>query len=95
MENMISLPTISFKGLTGHWSKWGGGISDAVKKTLGEEWYCQSCGSKQPKIIPPYLYKADDDLILRICHVCLQDGCSVLVKKSLYMIVTGEVLEYN
>lgn len=87
MENIkITVQSVkikqSFKGLTGHWSKWGGARRDVYSgeggtKLLEEEWFCQTCGEKQPKELPPYLYLYNLEYI-RVCAVCFANHCQEL-----------------
>lgn len=80
-EIEISQTITSFKGLTGGWSKWGGG-----KKTVAinqfdrvyDEWNCQSCGFKQPKEITPYLIEWPEGEYIRVCAICCADGIQSL-----------------
>jgi hypothetical protein len=72
---------ISYKGLTGSWSKYGGG-----KKSLGvnqfervyDEWVCQSCGCIEPKEITPYLIEWPKGEYIRVCAICLANKCLIL-----------------
>lgn len=63
------------KGHTGRWSKHGSFRNDYQSATE-EEWVCQSCGQPQPKELPPFL-SADllSDVSLRVCPICLANGC--------------------
>ncbi len=72
------------RGVTGHWSKYGGTIREVVITQFGvvgveDEWACQSCGLLQPKDLSPYLYKHPDAEAqserLRVCAVCFNNDC--------------------
>lgn len=82
MEN--SLASLSLKGLTGGWSKWGGPADSIVKEKIVDEWTCQSCGQKQPASLNPYIFKYGD-LYLRVCNKCLNNGCVVLLRRKIEM----------
>lgn len=72
------------KGMTGHWSKYGGVIREVVITQYGvvgvdSEWACQSCGVMQPVDLTPYLWKHPDAEAeterLRVCAKCFNDEC--------------------
>lgn len=53
------------------WSKWGGGLYGLDKEEL-DEWYCQTCGEKQTKTLPSYMFPVDTfkrDFV-RVCSEC-------------------------
>jgi hypothetical protein len=68
MESFMTL-TITHK-MYG-WSKWGGPREGMYKEDL-DEWYCQICGEKQIKILPCYMFPADDlgREFVRVCTTC-------------------------
>jgi hypothetical protein len=53
------------------WSKWGGRTDGILKKQF-DEWFCQACGSKQPKELPAYMFPIDETKrdFWRICSNC-------------------------
>lgn len=75
----------SYKGLTGFWSKWGGRSDKSVVARQDEEipqiWYCQSCRTEQPMNLPPYFFKYDDMDFIRVCAVCINNGCEDFVQR--------------
>ena len=67
-ESMMSLSiTCRMYG----WSKWGGAREGLVKEDL-DEWYCQTCGQRQIKILPSYMFPTDDTQrdFVRVCTMC-------------------------
>ena len=62
-------------GLTGRWSKWGGGQQSAFKEKVQGVWSCQSCGQKQVAELSPYLYEYPAGEYVRVCARCLADDC--------------------
>lgn len=69
------------KGLTGHWSKWGGRVYDVLDNQfteVREYWYCQSCNQPIPVSLSPYKYEYPQGDYIRVCAVCLADGCRIL-----------------
>lgn len=88
IEVEITMATItevkpSFKGLTGGWSKYGGKRHSIAYNQHGlsevdDQWACQSCGQRQPHDLSPYLYEYPEAEYIRVCSVCLVDGCSTL-----------------
>lgn len=74
------------KGLTGHWTKWGGSMSEVSVNQHGrvipqKEWACQSCGKAQPPQLTPYRYEYPPNEYLRVCSVCFSDKCTELFKR--------------
>jgi len=57
------------------WSKWGGARHGLVKEDL-DEWFCQSCGEKQVKVLPNYMfdYFKDKRDFIRICSKCKNEA---------------------
>lgn len=53
------------------WTKWGGAREGLVKEDL-EVWYCQTCGEKQLRILPSYMFPMDDEdrCFVRVCSMC-------------------------
>ena len=41
------------KGLTGRWTKWGGGMGQVYHEEIDDFWNCQSCGQRKPAAISP------------------------------------------
>jgi hypothetical protein len=69
------------------WSKWGGAREGLVKEDL-DVWYCQSCGEKQLRILPSYMFPVDElgrDFV-RVCSLC--KAKSIIKKLSKF----GELL---
>lgn len=64
-----------YRGTTGYWSKWGGSRMSAWREDPTDEWFCQSCGIKHPNIIPPFIYEISEREHIRVCAICLADGC--------------------
>lgn len=64
---------ISYKGLTGHWTKYGGVRISAVlhQYERKENWYCQLCGEEEPFCLPPYKVKVSDiEEYINVCPIC-------------------------
>lgn len=78
---------ISFKGLTGGWTKWGGRryelITDRQDSELADVWNCQSCGTQQPKELNPYKYEYPEKEYIRVCAECFANKCEKLKKRLL------------
>lgn len=72
------------KGVTGYWSKWGGGIKTPYKNQFSpveESWRCQSCGKEMPKEISPFLYEYPEKEYIRVCPICLFTNCDTLKQR--------------
>jgi len=69
------------KGLTGHWSKWGGGFKDVVQEQVEDTWRCQSCGKEHPHELPPLEYPLFTGEYIRICPLCFLDDCKSLKER--------------
>lgn len=65
-------------GMTGHWSKHGGARMDVWREDLPLIWHCQSCGTRQPKDLTPYIYELQEGDYVRACASCYADGCTRL-----------------
>lgn len=77
---MNSLASISMKGLTGHWTKWGGNVHDVFERQ-GEEftnWYCQSCNKELSRELKPYFYEYPKGEYIRVCAVCVSNDCMII-----------------
>ena len=61
---------ITFKKVTGGWSRWGGGRNGLIK-SAGNDWTCQSCGLTHPNIDSPYMFELFPGEFIRICNKCL------------------------
>lgn len=75
-----SLASISRKGLTGHWSKYGGNHHD-IFESQNEDfsfWICQSCGREFNKEFKPYFYQWPEGEYIRVCGKCVSEDCVVL-----------------
>lgn len=92
---MVSLASISLKGLTGHWTKWGGNVHDVFSRQNEEitNWFCQSCNSEQDKEITPFFFEYPDKEYIRICQSCQTNGCLIL--KSRIEFIEVEVIKSN
>jgi hypothetical protein len=68
---MEAFITVSLTHKMYGWTKWGGAREGLVKEDL-DEWYCQSCGEKQVKVLPCYMFPMDstDREFVRICTQC-------------------------
>lgn len=75
------IPAVSYKGLTGGWSKWGGARAAALKEDIGDHWNCQSCGVVSPRRLTPYLYDFGYGEYLRVCAPCFANGCKRLKQR--------------
>ena len=76
----------SYKGLTGHWSKWGGARTGIATNQYGddiaqEDWNCQSCGKTHPKDMSPYLYQYPENEYIRVCGVCYANKCIAMYER--------------
>lgn len=90
-ESLATLVKVSYKGLTGHWTKWGGGVKGELIITqfgvlnVQTEWACQSCGKLQPIELSPFLYKHPDAELdserIRVCAVCFDNDCYELKRR--------------
>lgn len=69
--------SLSFKGLTGHWSKWGGNVQDVLsnQEETFEHWFCQSCTREMGKELPPYFYEFPIGEYIRVCGICISENC--------------------
>lgn len=84
---MVSLPSISLKGLTGHWTKYGGNVHD-VFESQGEEfinWFCQSCNRELGREMQPYFYEYPTKEYVRVCAVCISDDCIILKRRVIFV----------
>lgn len=70
---MNSLASLSLKGLTGHWTKYGGNVHDIFERQNEEilNWYCQSCGGEQDKSLTPYYFEHPKGEYIKICNTCM------------------------
>jgi hypothetical protein len=68
------------KGLTGHWSKYGGNIVDVFESQHEEflTWFCQSCKGEFNKEIKPFFYEWPEGEYIRVCGSCVHDDCILL-----------------
>lgn len=89
-----SLASLSFKGLTGHWSKWGGNIQSVLtnQSETFDHWFCQSCRREMGKELQPYFYEFPKGEYIRICAVCLNEGCVILEQRT---VIIEETIEEN
>lgn len=74
----------SYKGLTGHWSKWGGrrmSIIESQNAVIDDTWVCQSCGHDQPKEISPFKFEYPEHEYLRVCSICYFTNCNTLFER--------------
>lgn len=69
------------RGMTGHWSKWGGANKDVIQENLSKEWACQSCGDIQPYALTPYKYEYPKGEYIRVCWICYNNGCLILLSR--------------
>ena len=60
-------------GMSGHWTKWGGAIKDVIQEDLSDIWYCQLCGTEQPKDLTPYKHEYPEGEWIRICSNCYSE----------------------
>ena len=76
----LSLASISMKGLTGHWTKWGGNVRDVLESQneLFLNWFCQSCNRELGKDMSPFFYEWPEGEYIRVCGICINDDCSAL-----------------
>lgn len=79
----IEITTVkrSYKGVTGHWSKWGGRRMSVIESQNGgvdDFWRCQSCGDLQPEALSPYKYEFPAGEFIRVCAPCIADHCTSL-----------------
>ncbi len=73
--------TYKADGLSGHWTKWGGGVMGVIQDELDPIWVCQSCGQEQPKDLTPYKYQFPENEWIRVCATCYHDGCLQLKER--------------
>lgn len=55
---------------SGKWSKYGGAIGGLVKEKIKDDWWCQTCGEKQPKEFKPFLFEYYPGDFIRLCNPC-------------------------
>lgn len=75
-----SRASISMKGLTGHWTKWGGNVVDVFESQNEDlsHWFCQSCNRRIEKDVTPYFYEWPEGEYIRVCKDCLEGDCYIL-----------------
>lgn len=75
-----SRASVSMKGLTGHWTKWGGNVVDPFESQNEEFnfWFCQSCNNQFGKEIQPYFYEWPEGEYIRVCGKCVHEDCYIL-----------------
>lgn len=61
----------------GKWTKYGGAISGVVKEAIKQDWYCQTCGQKQPIELKPFLYEIFSGEYIRLCNKCIKVSFTV------------------
>lgn len=71
----------SYKGLTGHWTKYGGGREEVFKDKNIKEWTCQSCGFLYPIQLSAYLYSFQTWGHIRVCALCFSSDCTPLKER--------------
>jgi hypothetical protein len=74
----------SYKGLTGHWTKYGGALYTIYPNQWDRpevEWICQSCAKEQPKELNPYLFEYPEKEYIRVCSPCFAEDCLKLKKR--------------
>ena len=76
----ISGASISYKGLTGHWTKYGGRVYDPIGRQDEDfsNWYCQSCHREMTEEMPPYMYEFPEKEYIRVCAICVSNDCKTL-----------------
>lgn len=70
-------------GYQGHRSKWGGARDTVIKEKITDRWHCQSCGSSEPEQLTPYLYEIAPREYIRVCALCMADGCQRYLRRLL------------
>jgi hypothetical protein len=85
-SNMLKLK--SYKGLTGHWTKWGGrefDLMDAQNEEKRDTWFCQCCGREFPIELSPYKVRVTDESgYIRICAICyLEDWKNKIIERMI------------
>lgn len=73
----------SYKGLTGHWTKYGKVYNpiDRQDAIVDQEWVCSSCGKTQPSELTRYKFEYPMGSYINICATCLNDGCIILFER--------------
>lgn len=72
---------VSYKGIIGKWTKYGGAANNFVQADVGEEWACQSCGARHPKVLSPYRFEYPEGEWIRVCATCLFEECRALFNR--------------
>ena len=75
---------ISYKGMTGFWTKWGGARESAFgsqHEVLPDVWACQSCSKDQPLALGASKYHLEGVGWLNVCAACKHNGCRELIKR--------------
>jgi len=82
---MISLASLSMKGLTGHHSKYGGNRPDIFESQHEEfdHWYCQSCSREMTKEIAPYFAEFPEGEYIRVCGVCINNDLILIETRTI------------
>ncbi len=83
-ETEVIVEKKSYKGLTGHWSKWGGrrmSVIESQNAEITDTWTCQSCGHEQPKEMSPMKYEYPENEYIRVCSVCYFTNCNTLFER--------------
>lgn len=78
--------SISYKGITGQWTKWGGRryglVADRHDSEVPNIWYCQSCNDPQPNDLSPFKFEYPEGEYIRVCAICLSNGCEKLLERA-------------
>ena len=83
----VSLASIGpRKGLTGHWSKWGGNRHDVFESQneVFTEWYCQSCNRQLGAEMQPFFFEWPEGEFIRVCGICANNDCVELKSRVEY-----------
>lgn len=77
---MNSRASLSMKGLTGHWTKYGGNVVDPFESQNEEfkTWFCQSCNHEYSREMQPYFYEWPEGEYIRVCAKCVHEDCILL-----------------
>ena len=71
MPNMPARQDDPLRGKkSGKWSRYGGAVYGLVKEAIQDNWYCQVCGSENPKELKPFLFELFPGEFVRVCSLC-------------------------
>lgn len=73
---------MSQKGMRGSWTKYGYSRKTVIQAHITKIWACQSCGFKYPDIISPFLFEFIKGEYIRVCALCISNGCEDFMRRK-------------